>query len=63
MHAWDIAGATAAGAAAAFVRRPEKVLSPGGPQPRIQARDVQDLVEQVVATYPAMDAHTMTDGP
>ena len=62
-HAWDIAGATAAGAAAAFVKRPEKVLSPGGPQPRFQAPDLRELAEQVVATYPVMDANTMTDGP
>ena len=30
-HGWDIAGAKAAGCEAAFLARPEKVLSPGGP--------------------------------
>jgi len=45
------------------VKRPEKVLSPGGPQPRFQAPDLQKLAEQVVATYPTMDANTMTGGP
>ena len=48
-HAWDIAGAKAAGCKTAFVARPEKVLSPGSPKPEIEARDVRDLAEQLVS--------------
>ena len=64
-HAWDIAGALAAGCSAAFLTRPEKVLSPGadeevgtdvviGPgaaKPQFQARDVRDLSTQLVQRY------------
>ncbi|CAN5856323.1 haloacid dehalogenase type II [soil metagenome] len=49
-HDWDVAGAMAAGAAAAFVERPEKVLSPGRPKPQFQSPDVRELAEQIVAT-------------
>lgn len=48
-HAWDIAGAMAAGCEAAFIARPEKVLNPAGPKPAFEARDVSALAEQVVA--------------
>ena len=47
-HAWDIAGALAAGCRTAFVARPEKVLSPSGPEPEFKARDVQELSEQLL---------------
>ncbi|MDQ2665631.1 MAG: haloacid dehalogenase type II [Gemmatimonadota bacterium] len=50
-HDWDIAGAMAAGATAAFVQRPEKVLSAGRPMPQFQSPHLQDLCEQIVATY------------
>ena len=49
-HGWDVAGAMAAGATAAFVARPEKILSPGAPTPRFQAPDVRELADQIVAT-------------
>ncbi len=48
-HAWDIAGAMAAGCEAAFIARPEKVLSPSGPEPKYQAADLTMLAERVCA--------------
>lgn len=50
-HAWDIAGAQEAGCTTAFIRRPEKVLSPGVRDPQFTARDIVDLAEQVVARH------------
>ena len=50
-HAWDLAGATAAGCETAFVARPEKVLSPGGREPQFQASDVSALAVQIVEQY------------
>ncbi|MFN2398126.1 MAG: haloacid dehalogenase type II [Gemmatimonadaceae bacterium] len=50
-HAWDIAGALAAGCRAAFVERPEKALNPATPEPEITARDVTDLAGQIIAKY------------
>jgi 2-haloacid dehalogenase len=47
-HAWDVAGALAAGCAAAFVRRPGKALSPLGPQPDIVG-DLSEVVDRIVA--------------
>lgn len=47
-HAWDIAGAMAAGCEAAFIARPEKVLNPGGRKPRFEASDIAALAEQLV---------------
>lgn len=46
-HAWDIAGAMAAGCSAAFVSRPEKILNPGGRKPRFQASDIATLARQL----------------
>jgi 2-haloacid dehalogenase len=48
-HAWDIAGALAAGCAAAFVSRPGKVLSPLGDQPDIVGRDLLDVADKIAA--------------
>ena len=48
-HAWDVAGALAAGCRAAFITRPGMVLSPLGAQPDIIARDIQDLADQIQA--------------
>ena len=48
-HAWDVAGALAAGCAAAFVARPGMVLSPLGPQPDIVGADIADVVDQILA--------------
>ncbi|MGH2947808.1 MAG: haloacid dehalogenase type II, partial [Solirubrobacteraceae bacterium] len=46
-HAWDVAGALAAGCAAAFVRRPGKVLSPLGDQPDIAGDDLGEVAERI----------------
>ena len=48
-HSWDVSGARAVGAKAAFVARPGMVLSPVGPQPDIVATDIADAVEQILA--------------
>ncbi len=48
-HAWDVSGALAAGARAAFVARPGMVLSPLGPQPDIVGVDLADVVGQIIA--------------
>jgi 2-haloacid dehalogenase len=42
-HAWDVAGALAAGARAAFVARPGMVLSPLGPQPEVVGADLTEV--------------------
>ena len=47
-HAWDIAGAHAAGFKTAFVARPRKVLNPAGPEPDLQADDLLQLAEQIL---------------
>lgn len=48
-HSWDVSGALAAGARAAFVARAGMVLSPLGPQPDIVADDLSSVVEQILA--------------
>ncbi len=48
-HAWDIAGALAAGARAAFVARPGMVLSPLGPEPEIVGSDLAEVGERMIA--------------
>lgn len=50
-HAWDVAGAMAAGCEAAFIARPEKVLSPGGQRPRFEADDVGAFADEIVKEY------------
>ena len=52
-HAWDVAGAMAAGCGAAFVERPEKVPNPGNKKPQFQAGDITALAEQIVAKHGA----------
>lgn len=47
-HAWDIAGAHAAGLKTAFVARPRKVLNPAGPDPDLRAHDLMDLADQIL---------------
>jgi 2-haloacid dehalogenase len=47
-HSWDISGALAAGARAAFVTRPGMVLSPLGSQPDIVAPDIAAVVEEII---------------
>lgn len=46
-HAWDIAGANAAGLQTGFVQRPRKVLSPLSTRPTFQAPDLIRLAEQL----------------
>jgi 2-haloacid dehalogenase len=48
-HAWDVAGALAAGCAAAFVARPGKVPSPVGDQPDIVGEDLAAVAESIIA--------------
>jgi len=47
-HSWDISGALAAGARAAFVARPNMVLSPIGAQPDISAPDIAGVVDAII---------------
>jgi 2-haloacid dehalogenase len=47
-HAWDVAGALAAGCTAAFVARPGQVLSPLPPRPDIVGADLREVVRQIV---------------
>jgi 2-haloacid dehalogenase len=47
-HAWDVSGALAAGARAAFVARPAMVPSPLGAQPEIVASDLAAVVDRIV---------------
>jgi len=49
-HAWDCAGALAAGAKAAFVARPGMVLSPGGEQPDIVGGDLDEVASLILAS-------------
>lgn len=49
-HAWDVAGALAAGCTAAFVARPGMVPSPVGRQPDITGPDLAAVVDRIVGT-------------
>jgi 2-haloacid dehalogenase len=48
-HAWDCAGALAAGCQAAFVRRPGMALSPIGEQPGIVGDDLGEVASLILA--------------
>jgi 2-haloacid dehalogenase len=48
-HSWDVAGALAAGARAAFIARPGMVLSPLGDQPELIAADLDAFAEMLLA--------------
>jgi 2-haloacid dehalogenase len=48
-HAWDVSGALAAGAKAAFVARPGAVPSPLGAQPDIIAKDVAGIPDALLS--------------
>jgi 2-haloacid dehalogenase len=48
-HAWDCAGALAAGCSAAFVSRPGMVLSPVGEQPDIVGGDLGEIASLILA--------------
>ena len=47
-HAWDVSGALAAGARAAFVARPGMVLSPLGAAPDIVGTDLADVARLII---------------
>jgi 2-haloacid dehalogenase len=47
-HAWDIAGALAAGCRAAFVARPGMILSPLGDQPDVVGADLGEVAELIL---------------
>ncbi|MGH2349964.1 MAG: haloacid dehalogenase type II [bacterium] len=47
-HAWDIAGALAAGCRAAFIERPGQVLDPLTPRPQFVAADLNALADQIL---------------
>jgi 2-haloacid dehalogenase len=46
-HAWDVAGALAAGCRAAFVARPGMVLSPLGEQPDVVGTDLAEVAAEL----------------
>jgi 2-haloacid dehalogenase len=48
-HAWDVAGALAAGAAAAFVARPGMVLDPLVPPPDVVGADLAEVADRILA--------------
>jgi 2-haloacid dehalogenase len=48
-HAWDIAGALAAGCQAAFVARPGMPRNPIDPQPHLVGADLGEIADQVLA--------------
>ena len=47
-HAWDVAGALAAGCRAAFVARPGMVLDPEGEQPDIVGADLAAVADRIL---------------
>lgn len=48
-HAWDVAGALAAGAAAAFIARPGMMLDPLFAAPPINGADLTEVASQIIA--------------
>jgi 2-haloacid dehalogenase len=48
-HAWDVSGALAAGASAAFVARPGKVLDPLAAPPDLVVADLRELADRLLA--------------
>jgi 2-haloacid dehalogenase len=49
-HHWDVAGALAAGCAAAFVARPGMVLGPLGDRPGVVGADLDEVAERIIAS-------------
>lgn len=47
-HAWDIAGAMAAGCKAAFVARPAKAMNPLGKKPDFTGRNLRDVTRKII---------------
>lgn len=54
-HGWDIAGATSAGCATAFVARPGQFLDPLVPAPEIVGADLREVIEQIIEVDPPSD--------
>jgi 2-haloacid dehalogenase len=52
-HAWDVSGALAAGAKAAFVARPGMVVNPIGAQPDIVVADLRELADRLALSTDA----------
>ena len=50
VHSWDVSGALAAGARAAFVARLGASLSPLGTRPDIVGRDLEDVASALIAS-------------
>jgi 2-haloacid dehalogenase len=48
-HGWDISGALAAGAKAAFVARPGAMLNRAGRQPDFTGRDLGEIADKLIA--------------
>ena len=48
-HAWDVAGALAAGCRAAFVARPGKVLDPLADRPELVVANLDELADRLLA--------------
>lgn len=48
-HAWDIAGALAAGCSAAFVKRPGMALDPEGLRPDVEGNDLLEVAENILS--------------
>jgi 2-haloacid dehalogenase len=48
-HAWDVAGAHACGWKTAFIARPGKVPNPAGAAPGMQATDLDELAQAILA--------------
>jgi 2-haloacid dehalogenase len=51
-HAWDVAGALAAGCEAAFVARPGAMMFPIGQQPHLVGRDLGEVADALIARWP-----------
>lgn len=47
-HAWDIAGANAAGCETAFIARPKKVLNPSGIKPEIYGENLIEVASRIL---------------
>jgi 2-haloacid dehalogenase len=47
-HSWDTTGAIRAGCEAAFVQRPEQVLDPLAPRPRMIVRDLEQFAGRII---------------
>lgn len=47
-HSWDTTGAIRAGCEAAFVQRPEQVLDPLAPRPRMIVRDLEHFAGRII---------------